>query len=59
MKEYVLPRDWENAEIVSGSRLPARAYYIPFHDVSSARSGERGSSNYYKNLNGRWAFRWF
>ena len=59
MKEYVSPRDWENAEIVSGSRLPARAYYIPFHDVSSAKSGERGSSNYYKNLNGRWAFRWF
>lgn len=59
MKEYVLPRDWENPEKLSFNRLPARAYYIPFHDIASAKSGERGASDYYRNLNGRWAFRWF
>ncbi len=59
MKEYVILKDWENSERISNSRLPARAYYIPFHDVPSAKTGERGGSEFYKNLNGRWAFRWF
>ena len=59
MKEYVLAKDWENPERISNNRLPARAYYIPFQNVPTARNGERGSSDYYKNLNGRWAFRWF
>ncbi|MBE6952933.1 MAG: DUF4981 domain-containing protein [Ruminococcaceae bacterium] len=59
MKEYVLAKDWENPERISNNRLPARAYYIPFQNVPAARNGERGSSDYYKNLNGRWAFRWF
>ena len=59
MKEYVLAKDWENPERISNNRLPARAYYIPFQNVPAARNGERGGSDYYKNLNGRWAFRWF
>lgn len=59
MKEYVIRKDWQDPEYLSFQRLPARAYYIPFDNVASAKIGERGASAFYKNLNGLWSFRMF
>ena len=59
LKEYTVKKDWQDPSIVAINRLPVRAYYIPFHDEESAYDGSRGLSARYKNLNGRWSFRWF
>ena len=59
MKEYTVKKIWEDPSTVAVNRLPVRAYYIPFHSEDSALDGSRGLSARYKNLNGRWSFRWF
>ncbi|MBQ8897277.1 MAG: DUF4981 domain-containing protein [Clostridia bacterium] len=59
MKEYTVKKEWMDPSVVAINRLPVRAYYVPFHDAAAAKEGERGLSARYKNLNGRWNFRWF
>ena len=40
-------------------RLPSRATLTPYPDAASARSGERGLSPYYLDLNGEWGFTYY
>ncbi|UUZ89604.1 hypothetical protein LJK87_26295 [Paenibacillus sp. P25] len=53
-----LNRYWENPGILQVNREPARAYYIPYADTASAKSGKRGRSPYYQTLNGSWKFQY-
>ncbi len=51
------PHDWENPDLLHRNRQPARASLIPFPDIDSARTGQRGASSFFKLLNGQWRFR--
>lgn len=48
--------DWENHEVLSRRREPARAWYIPYGDQGAASTYTPGLSSRYKLLNGRWKF---
>lgn len=48
--------DWENPHLLQRNREPARASFIPYTDVESARENERGQSPVFRLLNGRWDF---
>ncbi|NSW90389.1 MAG: DUF4981 domain-containing protein [Firmicutes bacterium] len=51
-----ITRDWENPAVLHINREPARSSFIPYDDVESAKTGERGESPYFKLLNGTWQF---
>ncbi|MBD3184985.1 DUF4981 domain-containing protein [Candidatus Poribacteria bacterium] len=48
--------DWENPKVYQRNRLQARAYFIPYPDEKSALSGQRGNSEWFQLLNGKWRF---
>ena len=48
--------DWQNPAILSRNREPSHASLLPYHDATSALSGERGASPYFRLLNGDWHF---
>lgn len=49
-------KEWENPEIVSSNKLPARATSISFESEEKALQYERMNSDRYKSLNGKWKF---
>jgi len=53
--------DWQTPEILHKNKEKERAYFIPFHSEESALNFQdnRGTSSYFKLLNGDWAFRYF
>ena len=48
--------DWENPEVISINREPARANFIPYNSIEAAKKGEVNNSPYFKLLNGNWRF---
>jgi len=58
MKKLPL-RNWENQNLLHIGREKPRAYYVPYGDLKSALSGQRGSSPYFKLLNGTWKFKYY
>ncbi|MEJ6950723.1 beta-galactosidase, LacZ type [Natronospora cellulosivora (SeqCode)] len=48
--------DWENPGKVAENRLEAHVNLLPFPDEKTAVAGERGSSPWFKLLNGYWDF---
>lgn len=48
--------DWEHLDKLHLNRLSSRAYFIPYHDLESALTFERGCSRWFKLLNGSWKF---
>ncbi|KGM45967.1 beta-galactosidase subunit alpha [Neobacillus niacini] len=48
--------DWENITVLQKGRLPERAYFLSFSDESSALTYDRGNSQGFKLLNGKWKF---
>ena len=51
--------DWQNLEINSRNRLPARTYSMPLKDASSAMtSALEPETPYKKTLNGKWKISW-
>ncbi len=50
---------WENPELVSLNRLPARADFMPFDTSRQARQLNREESPRFLSLNGDWYFRYF
>ena len=48
--------DWENPERVAENRLKAHVNLLPYPDEETAESAERGSSPWFKLLNGVWDF---
>jgi len=51
-------RYWENPNVLQLNREVARAHYIPYEDIDSARLGKRGFSKLYQTLNGGWKFQY-
>ncbi|MDR2504775.1 MAG: DUF4981 domain-containing protein [Oscillospiraceae bacterium] len=49
---------WEDISLQHINKLPPRAVDVPYHDEESALSRERGSSEYFRSLNGVWDFAW-
>ncbi|WP_123043443.1 glycoside hydrolase family 2 TIM barrel-domain containing protein [Cohnella candidum] len=49
-------RDWENLEVLERNRAKGRAYFIPYSDSADALGGDRGSSPWFRSLNGVWKF---
>ncbi|MCJ8014678.1 DUF4981 domain-containing protein [Paenibacillus sp. KQZ6P-2] len=56
MKDIMIRRDWDNLSVLERNRSKSRAYFIPFADRDGALSYERGSSPWFKSLNGIWKF---
>lgn len=54
-----LQPEWQNPELLHINREPARAYYIPFHSLETALAHHKGTSPYYKLLNGTWKFSYY
>ncbi|MGN7360226.1 glycoside hydrolase family 2 TIM barrel-domain containing protein [Paenibacillus sp. SAF-054] len=54
-----LERYWENTQILEVNREQPRAYYIPYADAESAKSGKRSRSPFYRTLNGGWKFKYY
>ncbi|MEM6822926.1 MAG: glycoside hydrolase family 2 TIM barrel-domain containing protein [Verrucomicrobiota bacterium] len=50
-------RYWENPELLSLNRVPARATLYPFPDIPSAKSLDRERSPWFQLLNGDWNFK--
>ncbi|EKN65226.1 beta-galactosidase [Neobacillus bataviensis LMG 21833] len=48
--------DWENLSVLHRGRLPERAYFHSFADHHEALTHERGNSQGFKLLNGKWKF---
>jgi beta-galactosidase/beta-glucuronidase len=48
--------DWENVQVLARNREPAHATLLPYADLASAVTGERGASSRFALLNGQWAF---
>ncbi len=50
------PHDWENQQLLEHKRQPAHATLLPYADLETALTGERGASPYFRLLNGEWRF---
>ena len=48
--------DWQNQQVLEHNRQPAHATLVPYADLDTALGGERGTSPFFKLLNGQWRF---
>ncbi|NMA95109.1 MAG: DUF4981 domain-containing protein [Clostridiales bacterium] len=51
--------DWQNPQLLQKGREKDRAFYIPFSDLDSALTADKGNSKYYRCLNGTWDFKFY
>ncbi|MFU1797023.1 beta-galactosidase subunit alpha [Paenibacillus azoreducens] len=56
MNDIMTERDWDNLGVLKRNRAKSRAYFIPFPDRAGALSYDRGSSPWFRSLNGLWKF---
>lgn len=56
MNDIMMQRDWDNLGVLARNRAKSRAYFIPYSDRKGALSYDRGSSPWFKSLNGIWKF---
>lgn len=49
---------WENPEILHVNCEKPHAYFIPYENECKAKAGIRGTSAYFKSLNGLWQFKY-
>lgn len=56
MHNHIAARDWDNLAVLERNRVKSRAYFIPYSDQAGALSYDRGSSPWFKSLNGKWKF---
>ncbi|MCJ8014054.1 DUF4981 domain-containing protein [Paenibacillus sp. KQZ6P-2] len=54
-----LEKYWENTQTLQVNRQQPRAYYIPYADAVSAKTGKRSRSPFYRTLNGGWKFKYY
>ncbi len=50
---------WENPSVLHVGCEPTRSYFIPYHTEQTAKTLNRGQSEYFTSLNGIWGFRYF
>lgn len=56
MQNQNAERDWDNLAVLERNRTKSRSYFIPYSDRAGALSYDRGSSPWFKSLNGMWKF---
>lgn len=56
MTQQTNGRDWDDLDVLQRGRSKSRAYFIPYSDSSGALTYNRGSSPWFKSLNGMWKF---
>jgi len=56
MRNEKIERDWDNLAILARGRAKSRSYFIPYSDRAGALSYDRGSSPWFRSLNGSWKF---
>jgi len=56
LNEHLQLNYWQDAAAFQENRLAARSYFVPFADVSSALTADRGRSSFFALLNGSWRF---
>lgn len=54
----IIPRYYEDLNVLHENTLPARAYYIPASKETDTFAGNREASDRICLLNGRWSFRY-
>jgi len=52
----LLPKDWENPQVVGRNKQPAHATLLPYAELNAALSGDRNQTPYFQLLNGDWQF---
>jgi beta-galactosidase/evolved beta-galactosidase subunit alpha len=52
----ILKNDWENLEVLQRNRLKPRSYFFSYRNKNTALSYERGDSQGFLLLNGKWKF---
>jgi beta-galactosidase len=52
----LLPKDWENPQVVGRNKQPAHATLLPYAELSAALSGDRNQTPHFQLLNGDWQF---
>ncbi|MGI9238380.1 MAG: sugar-binding domain-containing protein, partial [Woeseiaceae bacterium] len=50
--------DWENEQVISINREPARATFVPFATSRQALAADATNSPYARSLSGDWKFHW-
>jgi len=50
--------DWENPEVFSVGKEPARATFVPYKSRQNAVADDREKSAYIQSLDGTWRFNW-
>lgn len=58
MRDLNAAKDWENLQVLERGRTASRAYFVPFPEASAALGYDRGSSPWFKSLNGVWKFKY-
>jgi beta-galactosidase/beta-glucuronidase len=48
--------DYENPALLHRNRMAPRSHFIPYQDAATARTGQRGTSDRFRLLNGAWRF---
>lgn len=48
---------WQDPEIIGINKLPAHAYFIPYHNAEAALTDKKENSDLFMNLNGDWKFK--
>ncbi|WP_163193481.1 glycoside hydrolase family 2 TIM barrel-domain containing protein [Clostridium thermarum] len=54
-----VPKYYEDLDVMEVNREAPRAYYIPYRSEAAALSKKRGQSDFYRNLNGTWKFKYY
>jgi evolved beta-galactosidase subunit alpha len=54
-----MSRVWEDPSVLAENRLPARAYFVGYQDETTALTLQRGLSEQFVPLSGRWRFQFF
>lgn len=52
-------KNWENPEILHINCEKTHSYFIPYETESKAEKGIRGTSEFFKSLNGMWNFKYY
>ncbi len=54
-----MEKNWENSKILHVNCEKPHSYFIPYDTIDKAKKGIRGTSKFFKNLNGVWSFKYY
>jgi beta-galactosidase len=56
---FTQQKNWENPQILHIGCEKPHAYFIPYESMEKAGKNKRGTSRFFKSLNGIWQFRYY